>query len=105
MMEQWLTVAPWWWFTYLLFMQSRLQPETSQEAITRGFLISLENLCLCVFFCFLAETENALRLPDMDAAQQLKLRERQRFFEEAFQHDVDVYFSSAHLQIDYKKGE
>lgn len=40
----------------------------------------------------------------MDAAQQLKLRERQRFFEEAFQHDVDVYFSSAHLQIDYKRG-
>ncbi|GAA6092548.1 dysbindin [Tachysurus ichikawai] len=50
------------------------------------------------------ETENALRLPDMDAAQQLRLRERQRFFEEAFQHDVDVYFSSAHLQIDYKRA-
>ncbi|XP_022538491.1 dysbindin isoform X2 [Astyanax mexicanus] len=39
----------------------------------------------------------------MDAAQQLKLRERQRFFEEVFQHDVDVYLSSAHLQIDYKR--
>ncbi|TSY83939.1 Dysbindin [Bagarius yarrelli] len=51
-----------------------------------------------------AETENALRLPDMDAASQLRLRERQRFFEEAFQHDVDVYFSSAHLQIDYKRA-
>ncbi|KAK3536893.1 hypothetical protein QTP86_027090 [Hemibagrus guttatus] len=51
-----------------------------------------------------SETENALRLPDMDAAQQLRLRERQRFFEEAFQHDVDVYFSSAHLQIDYKRA-
>ncbi|XP_026791217.3 dysbindin [Pangasianodon hypophthalmus] len=51
-----------------------------------------------------SETENTLRLPDMDAAQQLKLRERQRFFEEAFQHDVDVYFSSAHLQIDYKRA-
>ncbi|XP_027032111.2 dysbindin [Tachysurus fulvidraco] len=51
-----------------------------------------------------SETEHALRLPDMDAAQQLRRRERQRFFEEAFQHDVDVYFSSAHLQIDYKRA-
>lgn len=42
----------------------------------------------------------------MDAAQQLKLRERQRFFEEVFQHDVDVYPSSAHLCIrDYKRRE
>ncbi|KAM8868702.1 dysbindin-like isoform X2 [Synchiropus splendidus] len=40
----------------------------------------------------------------MDAAQQLKLRERQRFFEEVFQHDVDVYLSSAHLSIrDYRR--
>ncbi|XP_053171180.1 dysbindin [Scomber japonicus] len=51
-----------------------------------------------------AETERGQRLPDVDAAQQLKLRERQRFFEEVFQHDVDVYLSSAHLCIrDYKR--
>ncbi|XP_019942108.1 dysbindin [Paralichthys olivaceus] len=50
------------------------------------------------------ETERCQRLPDVDAAQQLKLRERQRFFEEVFQHDVDVYLSSAHLCIrDYKR--
>uniref|UniRef100_A0A3Q1B6Z1 Uncharacterized protein n=1 Tax=Amphiprion ocellaris TaxID=80972 RepID=A0A3Q1B6Z1_AMPOC len=43
-------------------------------------------------------------MDDVDAAQQLKLRERQRFFEEVFQHDVDVYLSSAHLCIrDYKR--
>uniref|UniRef100_A0AAV2M5T3 Transposase n=1 Tax=Knipowitschia caucasica TaxID=637954 RepID=A0AAV2M5T3_KNICA len=36
---------------------------------------------------------------EMDAAQQLKLKDRQRFFEEVFQHDVDVYLSSAHLSI------
>lgn len=31
-------------------------------------------------------------------------RERQRFFEEVFQHDVDVFLSSAHLCIrDYKR--
>ncbi|XP_037634711.1 dysbindin-like [Sebastes umbrosus] len=51
-----------------------------------------------------SETERGQRLPDVDAAQQLKLRERQRFFEEVFQHDVDAYLSSAHLCIrDYKR--
>lgn len=41
---------------------------------------------------------------DRDLAQQHKFRERQRFFEEVFQHDVDVYLSSAHLSIrDYKR--
>ncbi|XP_068450996.1 dysbindin-A-like isoform X1 [Clinocottus analis] len=51
-----------------------------------------------------SEAERGQRLPDVDTAQQLKLRERQRFFEEVFQHDVDVYLSSAHLCIrDYKR--
>ncbi|KAK5872934.1 hypothetical protein PBY51_013592 [Eleginops maclovinus] len=51
-----------------------------------------------------SETERGQRLPDVDAAQQLKLRERQRFFEEVFQHDADVYLSSAHLCIrDFKR--
>lgn len=51
-----------------------------------------------------SEAERGQRLPDVDAAQQLKLRDRQRFFEEVFQHDVDVYLSSAHLCIrDYKR--
>ncbi|XP_077058877.1 dysbindin [Siphateles boraxobius] len=50
-----------------------------------------------------SETEHAQRVPDTESAQQIRLRERQRFFEEVFQHDVDVYLSSAHLQIDYKR--
>ncbi|KAF4107093.1 dysbindin [Onychostoma macrolepis] len=50
-----------------------------------------------------SETEHAQRVPDADSTQQMRLRERQRFFEEVFQHDVDVYLSSAHLQIDYKR--
>ncbi|XP_043978615.1 dysbindin-like isoform X2 [Gambusia affinis] len=51
-----------------------------------------------------SESEHAQRLPDMESAQQLKLRERQRFFEEVFQHEVDVYLSSAHLCIrDYRR--
>ncbi|XP_034023119.1 dysbindin-like [Thalassophryne amazonica] len=51
-----------------------------------------------------SETERGQKVTDVDAAQQLKLRDRQRFFEEVFQHDVDVYLSSAHLCIrDYKR--
>lgn len=51
--------------------------------------------------CLPAETELAQRVTDV--AQKLKLKERQRFFEEVLQHDVDVYLSSANLQIDYKR--
>ncbi|CAF96549.1 unnamed protein product [Tetraodon nigroviridis] len=51
-----------------------------------------------------SDAEHGQRPPDVEVAQQLKLRERQRFFEEVFQHDVDVYLSSAHLCIrDYKR--
>uniref|UniRef100_A0A8D2L7R6 Dysbindin domain containing 2 n=1 Tax=Varanus komodoensis TaxID=61221 RepID=A0A8D2L7R6_VARKO len=35
--------------------------------------------------------------------QQLKLRERQRFFEEVFQHDVDFFFPVSHLQIEHRR--
>uniref|UniRef100_A0AAZ3NP99 Transducer of regulated CREB activity C-terminal domain-containing protein n=1 Tax=Oncorhynchus tshawytscha TaxID=74940 RepID=A0AAZ3NP99_ONCTS len=35
--------------------------------------------------------------------QHLKLRERQRFFEEVYQHDMDILLSSAHLHIDSRK--
>ncbi|XP_016422074.1 dysbindin-like [Sinocyclocheilus rhinocerous] len=51
----------------------------------------------------MAETEHAQRVPDAESAQQMRMRERQRFFEEVFQHDVDGYLSSAHLQIGYKR--
>ncbi|XP_015220422.1 dysbindin-like isoform X1 [Lepisosteus oculatus] len=50
-----------------------------------------------------SETEHAQRVLEMDAAQQMKIRERQRFFEEVFQHDVDVFLSTTHLQIEHKR--
>ncbi|XP_036388139.1 dysbindin-like [Megalops cyprinoides] len=50
-----------------------------------------------------SETEHAQRVPDMDSTRQMKLRERQRFFEDVFQHEVDVYLSTAHLQIEHKR--
>lgn len=35
--------------------------------------------------------------------QQLKLRDRQKFFEEVFQHDVDFFFPMSHLQIEHRR--
>ncbi|KAK2529259.1 dysbindin domain-containing protein 2 [Columba livia] len=35
--------------------------------------------------------------------QQLKLRDRQKFFEEVFQHDVDYFFPMSHLQIEHRR--
>lgn len=58
-----------------------------------------------VWFSWTAETDNSQRLLDNDSAQHLKLRERQRFFEDVYQHDVDNYLPSAHLQIDCRKRE
>ncbi|XP_054464738.1 dysbindin-like [Anoplopoma fimbria] len=50
-----------------------------------------------------SETDNSQRVLDNDSSQHLKLRERQRFFEEVYQHDVDNYLPSAHLQVDCRK--
>ncbi|XP_078806554.1 dysbindin isoform X2 [Oryzias latipes] len=49
------------------------------------------------------ETDNSQRLLDKETAQHLKLKERQRFFEEVYQHDVENYLPSTHLQIDCRK--
>lgn len=35
--------------------------------------------------------------------QQLKLRDRQKFFEEVFQHEVDFFFPMSHLQIEHRR--
>ncbi|XP_051913127.1 dysbindin [Hippocampus zosterae] len=50
-----------------------------------------------------SETDNSQRVLDNDSTQHLKLRERQRFFEEVYQQDVNNYLPSAHLEIDSRK--
>lgn len=50
-----------------------------------------------------SETDNSQRLLDNDSSQQLKLKDRQRFFEDVYQHDMDNYLPSSHLQIDCRK--
>lgn len=49
--------------------------------------------------------ENSERALDNASAQHLRLKERQRFHEEVYHHDMDNYPPSAHLQIDCKKRE
>ncbi|XP_074867474.1 dysbindin domain-containing protein 2 isoform X1 [Carettochelys insculpta] len=41
--------------------------------------------------------------PEQTQQQQLKLRDRQKFFEEVFQHEVDFFFPMSHLQIEHRR--
>ncbi|XP_072139736.1 dysbindin-like isoform X2 [Mobula birostris] len=45
------------------------------------------------------DEEYAQKVQDMENTQQQKLKERQKFFEEAFQQDLEQYLSTGYLQI------
>ncbi|XP_004483507.1 dysbindin isoform X2 [Dasypus novemcinctus] len=45
------------------------------------------------------DAEHTQKVLEMEHAQQMKLRERQKFFEEAFQQDMEQYLSTGYLQI------
>ncbi|XP_067323604.1 dysbindin isoform X2 [Anolis sagrei] len=45
------------------------------------------------------DAEHAQKVLDMEQTQQMKLKERQKFFEEAFQQDMEQYLSTGYLQI------
>lgn len=45
------------------------------------------------------DAEHAQKVFDMEHTQQMKLKERQKFFEEAFQQDMEQYLSTGYLQI------
>ncbi|XP_054935504.1 dysbindin isoform X2 [Physeter macrocephalus] len=44
------------------------------------------------------DAEHTQKVLDMEQTQQMKLRERQKFFEEAFQQDMEQYLSTGSLQ-------
>ncbi|KAK7124794.1 hypothetical protein R3I94_019000 [Phoxinus phoxinus] len=47
-----------------------------------------------------SEMEHAQRVPEAEPVQpQVKLKDRQKFFEEAFQQDMEHYLSTGYLQI------
>ncbi|KAM4705334.1 dysbindin [Rhinophrynus dorsalis] len=49
------------------------------------------------------DAEHTQRVLDMEYAQQMKLKERQKFFEEAFQQDMEQYLSTGYLQISERR--
>ncbi|KAI3358611.1 hypothetical protein L3Q82_015027, partial [Scortum barcoo] len=56
-----------------------------------------------LFFAVELDTEHAQRVPGAEQGgvppTQVKLKERQKFFEEAFQQDMEQYLSTGYLQI------
>ncbi|NXJ95946.1 DTBP1 protein, partial [Corythaixoides concolor] len=61
---------------------------------------------ICLFLLRSAEldAEHAQKVLDMEHTQQMKLKERQKFFEEAFQQDMEQYLSTGYLQIAERRG-
>ncbi|XP_077052583.1 dystrobrevin binding protein 1b isoform X2 [Siphateles boraxobius] len=52
-----------------------------------------------------SEKEHAQRVPETEPVQpQVKLKDRQKFFEEAFQQDMEHYLSTGYLQITERRG-
>ncbi|XP_015985546.2 dysbindin isoform X1 [Rousettus aegyptiacus] len=45
------------------------------------------------------DAEHSRKVLEMEHTQQMKLKERQKFFEEAFQQDMEQYLSTGYLQI------
>ncbi|KAF3815341.1 hypothetical protein GH733_016723 [Mirounga leonina] len=50
------------------------------------------------------DAEHTQKVLEMEHAQQAKLKERQKFFEEAFQQDMEQYLSTGYLQIAERRG-
>ncbi|PNI62762.1 DTNBP1 isoform 5 [Pan troglodytes] len=51
------------------------------------------------------DAEHAQKVLEMEHTQQMKLKERQKFFEEAFQQDMEQYLSTGYLQIAERRGD
>lgn len=51
------------------------------------------------------DAEHSRKVLEMEHTQQMKLKERQKFFEEAFQQDMEQYLSTGYLQIAERRGK
>uniref|UniRef100_A0A2K5ZNZ8 Dystrobrevin binding protein 1 n=1 Tax=Mandrillus leucophaeus TaxID=9568 RepID=A0A2K5ZNZ8_MANLE len=73
--------------------------EASFEEVENN-LLHLEDLCgQCELERSELDAEHAQKVLEMEHTQQMKLKERQKFFEEAFQQDMEQYLSTGYLQI------
>ncbi|XP_076826323.1 dysbindin-A isoform X2 [Brachyhypopomus gauderio] len=50
------------------------------------------------------DSEHAQKVLEMEHAQQLRLKEKQKYFEDAFQQDMEQYLSTGYLQIADRRG-
>ncbi|NXQ33823.1 DTBP1 protein, partial [Alaudala cheleensis] len=62
-------------------------------------------ICLFVLCSAELDAEHTQKVLDMEHTQQMKLKERQKFFEEAFQQDMEQYLSTGYLQIAERRGK
>lgn len=68
--------------------------------------VAMRLKCICFLSVVELEAEHAQRVPGAEQGgvppTQVKLKERQKFFEEAFQQDMEQYLSTGYLQIDHR---
>lgn len=82
----------------------------SEHLLNRGYYTNhkLQKLS-SLFFLVEPDAEHAQRVPGAEQGgvppTQVKLKERQKFFEEAFQQDMEQYLSTGYLQIAERRGE
>lgn len=70
-------------------------------------MLKLEPFSCHMYFFTKAEldAEHTQKVLEMEHTQQLKLKERQKFFEEAFQQDMEQYLSTGYLQVAERRGK
>lgn len=74
------------------------------KALKKSFQLK-EGLVLSSLSVAELDAEHAQKVLDMEHTQQMKLKERQKFFEEAFQQDMEQYLSTGYLQIAERRGK
>lgn len=74
------------------------------KALKKSFQLK-EGLMLSSLSVAELDAEHAQKVLDMEHTQQMKLKERQKFFEEAFQQDMEQYLSTGYLQIAERRGK
>ncbi|NWU68567.1 DTBP1 protein, partial [Pterocles burchelli] len=85
------------------YMQT-LQLENYKKTKSQGEYLMQYFICLFVLRSAELDAEHAQKVLDMEHTQQMKLKERQKFFEEAFQQDMEQYLSTGYLQIAERRG-
>ncbi|NXC67780.1 DTBP1 protein, partial [Anhinga anhinga] len=81
-----------------------LQLENYKKKKSVGEIYMQYFICLFVLCSAELDAEHAQKVLDMEHTQQMKLKERQKFFEEAFQQDMEQYLSTGYLQIAERRG-